>query len=246
MTKLKGFFSSLKPKDSDGSRILFVVFEQQQKKKNLLVKETSRHRLAYAQAKNPKANIIRADVMAKVAVGHNMSVTSDKPTFMAIDTAKGTFREHKGKLTNTELNKFVRQVQSGHLNVVRKLDAALFKEYASFITKDGSNTIGAIIGFGGKLLGVSGGEFSLEDLKAIAKFMSPFVHQRTLKIQGTTFIQIRFESGVYSLVDDNGGVSIRKTKNGIVVGYYNFESSNLKNSFKSVLYTAELLNRLDF
>ena len=80
-----------------------------------------RHRLAYAQAKNPKANIVIADIMTKVSVGHNLKVTSDRPTFMTIDTVKGTFHEQKGKLTNTELDKFIRQVESGHLNIVRKL-----------------------------------------------------------------------------------------------------------------------------
>lgn len=80
-----------------------------------------RHRLAYAQAKNPKAAILNVNVMTKVPVGHSLTVTSDKPAFLAVDMKNMTFREHKGKLSQIELDKFVRQVQNGKLNVVRKL-----------------------------------------------------------------------------------------------------------------------------
>ena len=89
------------------SRALFIVFEKQEQK-NLLLKENIRHRLAYAQAKHPRSMIIRANVMSAVPVSHGMTVTSDKSTFMAIDLDKKTFREHKGKLSQIELDKFVR------------------------------------------------------------------------------------------------------------------------------------------
>lgn len=99
---------------------LFIVFENRENK-NALALETQRHRLALTQAKNPKAAIIRSLVMQKVSVGHQLSVTSDKPAYLAVDLAKGTFREHKGKLGIKDLDKFVKQVENGTLNVVRKL-----------------------------------------------------------------------------------------------------------------------------
>ena len=98
-----------------------MVFEDSTQK-NALALETQRHRLATAQAKNPKARIINSQLMGKVPVGHSLSVTSDKPAFLAVDLAKGTFREHKGKLGIKDLDKFVKLVENGTLNVVRKLE----------------------------------------------------------------------------------------------------------------------------
>ena len=98
-----------------------MVFENT-KEKNALKKETMRHRLAYAQAKNPKASIINVNVMTKVPVSHSLTVTSDKPAFLVVNIDKKTYREHKGALSQIELDKFVRQVGNGKLNVVRKLE----------------------------------------------------------------------------------------------------------------------------
>ena len=99
---------------------LFIVFENR-KNRNALTQETMRHRFAFAQAKNPNARMLRVAMNTKIPVGHGLTVTSDKPAFLAVDIKKGTFREHKGKLSNLELDKFVRQVENGKLNVVRKL-----------------------------------------------------------------------------------------------------------------------------
>lgn len=110
----------LTSKTSPNAKHLFIVFENSIQK-NALALETQRHRLRYAQAKNPKAAIIRSLVMGKVSVGHALNVTSDRPAYLAVDLVKGTFREHKGKLGLKDLDKFVKLVENGTLNVVRKL-----------------------------------------------------------------------------------------------------------------------------
>ena len=63
------------------------------------------------------------EVGTSVRTQHGLKVSSDVPAFMAVDSQQNTFRLHKGKLTRTELDKFVRQVESGTLNVVRKLSS---------------------------------------------------------------------------------------------------------------------------
>ena len=105
-------------------RLLFVVFEDQ-KNKNALTQETMRHRLAYVQAKNSKLQIVRRDLNSVVRVGRELYLTSDQPKFVVVDFQKGTFREHKGKMSQIDLDKFVRQVQSHKLNIVRKLSSQL-------------------------------------------------------------------------------------------------------------------------
>ena len=203
------------------------MFEEAQKK-NLLAKETLRHRLAYAQAKNPKAMIVSADVMSHVTVGHNLKVTSDKPTFMAINLQNGTYREHKGKLTNIELDKFVRQVESGHLNIVHKLQAHLqsWYGYARSIVVSGNNYFGAIIGNSGNPWGFYGGRFSNSDGKKIAQFVLSNVNPGSLTINGVRYsVQAYDQNDEYILTHGNTGVSIFKTNKTILLGFYNASQS---------------------
>ena len=103
---------------------MFVVFEDQ-KNKNALTQETMRHRLAYAHAKNSKLQIIRRDLNSTVQVGRELYLTSDQPKFVVVDLQKGTFREHKGKMSQIDLDKFVKNVESRKLNIVRKLSSQL-------------------------------------------------------------------------------------------------------------------------
>ena len=221
MTKMKGWLSAFKSKDSDDSRILFVVFEDEAQKKNLLSRETFRHRLAYAQAKNPKANIVSAEIMSRVQVGHNLSVTSDKPTFMAINLQKGTFREHKGKLTNVELDKFVRQVESGHLNIVRKLQSHFqsWNGYTDKIVRNPEVSAAAIIGNDGSIWGVSGGEFSRADTHSVADLIFSRVEPSSVTFRGMIYNVKTHQSKVKAILTKFGTeVVIYKTEKAIVVG----------------------------
>ena len=204
-----------------------------------------RHRLAFAQAKNPKANIVSADVMSKVSVGHNLSVTSDKPTFMAIDTTKGTFREHKGKLTNTELDKFVRQVESGHLNMVRKLHFNKFDRFAHMVTSNGYNQIGTVFSLDGEPLGFSRKRLSREDGKAIAKLILSNVIYGSITINGVEYsAEFRYNDGAYFLQNETSGGTIVKTRKHILVGLSD-ESSNLEDGRSAVKITAEFMRNMD-
>lgn len=223
MTKMKGWLSAFKSKDSDDSRILFVVFEDAAQKKNLLSRETLRHRLAYAQAKNPKAMIVSADIMSRVQVGHNLSVTSDKPTFMAINLKNGTFREHKGKLTNVELDKFVRQVESGHLNIVRKLQSHFqsWKPYADDITSTGEISIGAIIGKDETIWAISGGTLSSNDTQSIVKFVNNGDTSQSITVKGVTYETEKAYSSYETLLKKgNLRMVISTSTMAMVVGFF--------------------------
>ena len=224
---MKGWISKSKSEDSDsdsdGSRILFVVFEDDKQKKNLLAQETSRHRLAYAQAKNPRSMIVSADVMAQVSVGHSLKVTSDRPTYMAIDTMKGTFREHKGKLSNVELDKFVREVESGHLNIVRKLQshAQTTQSYTDRLFSTGYVTSAVIVGSTGYIWDITGDKYSDEDGQVIKSVFNSTVTPSSITLGRKKYDLFKEEKNEMAHYKNNGdGVITYKTYETFVVGFY--------------------------
>ena len=223
----------------DQSNILFIVFENQWDQ-NDLAKEMMRHRLTYTQIKNPGSIIISVNIMSRVSAGNDMTITSDKPTLIAMNLEKGTFREHRGNLSSIEMDKFVRQVESGQLNVVRKPESHLieYKWYTEMRTGDNVFNKISIIHKYTNWTSFDWGFYFLQSETAkikeffISDYKSDSIFLNDKKYNITLFDT---ETKMYEFSNQTGGMTIGESRDYLVIGFWRKDrSGNVQNYFQHV------------